>query len=102
MFCFLLLLYIELWCIHEALKISSNINIIFCDELSATNCPRRIIQSPHVLRALMPPTVIRKYDLRPIPHNFVLPDKDDCSFIARVLYKSSSTKQMNSSNNPCK
>src|SRR6218665_637632 len=30
------------WGIHETLKIPSNINIIFCDELSATNCPRRI------------------------------------------------------------
>ena len=41
MFYFLLLLYICVWWIHEALKISDSVNIIFCDELSATNCPRR-------------------------------------------------------------
>src|SRR6218665_3931883 len=32
------------WGIHETLKIPSNINIKFCDELHATNCPRRIVR----------------------------------------------------------
>lgn len=33
------------------------------------------------------------YDLRPRSHNFVLPDEDDRNFIARELYKSSSTNK---------
>ena len=47
-----------------------------------------IANSNHVLCALMPPTVISKYNLTPRPHNFVLPDKDDRNFITRALYKS--------------
>src|SRR6218665_1705980 len=52
MFYFLLLLYTWVWCVHEALKISNNINIIFCDKLSATNCPRRIVRTPSICSRL--------------------------------------------------
>src|SRR6218665_2155645 len=39
----------------------------------------------HFLRPLFPPVIIRRPGLRPRPHNFVLPDKDDCNFIPRIL-----------------
>src|SRR6218665_3863881 len=39
----------------------------------------------HVLRRLFPPTIERKYSLRPRKHDFVLPPKDDKNFIPRVL-----------------
>jgi hypothetical protein len=45
----------------------------------------------HVLRPLFPPIVDRHYKMRPRPHNFVLPTKDDKHFISRVLYKKSSS-----------
>ena len=41
----------------------------------------------HVLRRLFPPTIERKYSLRPIG-NMTLPQKDDKNFIPRVLYSS--------------
>ena len=42
----------------------------------------------HVMRRLFPPTIERKYSLRPRKHDFVLPPKDDKNFIPRVLYSS--------------
>src|SRR6218665_2922917 len=42
----------------------------------------------HVLRRPLPPTIERKYSLRPRKHDFVLPPKDDKNFIPRVLYSS--------------
>jgi hypothetical protein len=41
----------------------------------------------HVLRRLFPPIVQRCYDLRPRPHQFTLPEKDDTNFIPRVLFR---------------
>ena len=49
--------------------------------------------------ALMPPTVIRKYDLWHRQHNFVLPDKDERNFIARALYTKSCQPITNNNNN---
>ena len=43
--------------------------------------------SQHVLRGLFPPTVCRPYALRPRPHEYELPKKDDHNFISRVLYR---------------
>src|SRR6218665_694205 len=34
-----------------------------------------------------------KYNLRPIPHNFLLPPKDDSSFISRILFRKSLGKE---------
>src|SRR6218665_2394424 len=49
---------------------------------------RSIQQNPaHVLFQLLPPTVQHRYGLRPRPHNYVRPPKDDTNFIARHLYK---------------
>src|SRR6218665_3533444 len=47
----------------------------------------------HVLRHLLPPTVQHAYRLRPRPHNYVLPPKDDKNFIPRHLYKLKSKAQ---------
>ena len=41
----------------------------------------------HVLRGLFPPAVKRHYHLRPRPHSFTLPPKDDRHFIPRALYR---------------
>ena len=41
----------------------------------------------HVLHALLPPLRTHEHSLRPRPHNFVLPDKNDKNFITRMLYK---------------
>ena len=44
----------------------------------------------HVLYPLFPPIrPIRsdRYSLRPRPHGFSLPNKDDCNFVSRVLFK---------------
>ena len=46
-----------------------------------------VLRPHHVLRPLFPPVTIRRPGLRPRPHNFVLPDKDDCNFIPRILYR---------------
>jgi Reverse transcriptase (RNA-dependent DNA polymerase) len=46
-----------------------------------------ISHDSHVLRGLFPPRVQRTYSLRPRPHNFELPKKDDKNFIPRVLYR---------------
>ena len=43
--------------------------------------------SQHVLRGLFPPTVRRPYALRPRPHEYELPKKDDHNFISRVLFR---------------
>jgi len=43
--------------------------------------------SNHVLRPVFPPLIERRPGLRPRPHNFTLPDKDDTNFIPRVLYR---------------
>ena len=43
----------------------------------------------HVLRGLFPPVINTKYHLRPRPHNYSLPPKDNRQFIPRVLYRSS-------------
>jgi len=50
----------------------------------------------HVLRSLFPPTITRRPGLRPRPHDFELPPKDDKNFIPRILYKTlSKNKQIN-------
>ena len=42
----------------------------------------------HVLRGLFPPSRPHlRYELRPRPHGFLLPTKDDRNFISRVLFK---------------
>jgi len=41
-----------------------------------------------VLRPIFPPLIARQPGLRPRPHDFTLPDKDDKNFISRVLYRS--------------
>src|SRR6218665_847553 len=46
-----------------------------------------VLRPHHVLRPLFPPVITRRPGLRPRPHNFVLPDKDDCNFIPRILYR---------------
>ena len=46
-----------------------------------------VLRPHHVLRPLLPTVMIRRPGLRPRPHNFVLPDKDDCNFIPRILYR---------------
>ena len=43
--------------------------------------------SNHVLHALLPPPRTHEHSLRPRPHSFLLPDKDDRNFITRMLYK---------------
>src|SRR6218665_1998086 len=43
--------------------------------------------SNHVLPPVFPPLNERRPGLRPRPHNFTLPDKDDTYFIPRVLYR---------------
>src|SRR6218665_3540865 len=43
--------------------------------------------SNHVLRPVFPPLIERRTGLRPRPHNFTLPDKDDTNFFPRVLYR---------------
>src|SRR6218665_466885 len=40
-----------------------------------------------LLRPLCPPVNIRKYDLRPSPHNFLLPLRDDTNYIPRTLFR---------------
>src|SRR6218665_298905 len=42
--------------------------------------------SNHVLRPVFPPWIERRPGLRPRPHNFTLPGKDNKNFISRVLY----------------
>jgi len=46
-----------------------------------------IAREIHVLRPLCPPVNIRKYDLRPSPHNFLLPLRDDINYIPRILFR---------------
>src|SRR6218665_117340 len=46
-----------------------------------------VLRPHHILRPLFPPVIIRRLGLRPRPHDFVLPDKDDCNFIPRILYR---------------
>jgi len=45
------------------------------------NCPK------HVLRSIYPPIVERTSDLRPRPHDYQLPERDDRNFINRVLFR---------------
>jgi len=45
------------------------------------NCPN------HVLRSIFPPIVERTYHLRPRPHDYLLPERDDRNFINRVLFR---------------
>src|SRR6218665_91236 len=46
-----------------------------------------VLRHNHVLRPLFPPVIIRRPGLRPRPQEFVLPDKDDCNFIPRIIYR---------------
>ena len=46
-----------------------------------------IAREIHVLRPLCPPVNIRKYDLRPSPHDFLLPLRDDTNYIPRALFR---------------
>ena len=48
----------------------------------------------HVLRPICPPTADRKYNLRPRPHDFVLPPRDDNNYLPRVMYKWSRAKPL--------
>jgi hypothetical protein len=53
---------------------------------------RRLLQAViwnenHVLRGLFPGVVQKHYNLRPRPHDFKLPAKDDKNYIPRVLYR---------------
>ena len=43
--------------------------------------------SNHVLRLVFPSLIDLRLGLRPRPHNFTFPDKDDTNFIPRVLYR---------------
>src|SRR5688572_23044896 len=61
-------------------------------DLLASNADDRLLQAivwnaNHVLRGLFPPVARRRYDLRPRPHDFELPPKDEQNFVPRVLYK---------------
>jgi len=40
-----------------------------------------VVNSNHVLRLLFPPILVRRPGLRPRPHDFTLPLKDDYNFI---------------------
>ena len=44
------------------------------------NCPN------HVLHSIYPPIAERPYGLRPRPHEYQLPERDDRNFINRVLF----------------
>src|SRR5678815_2326286 len=46
-------------------------------------------QNTNVLLDLFPPRVHRPYSLRPRPHSFELPRKDDRNYISRALYRHS-------------
>jgi len=41
----------------------------------------------HVLRPLFPPVLNRCPGLRPRPHDFTLPNRDDYNYISRILYR---------------
>ena len=41
----------------------------------------------HALHALLPATQSHGHNLRPRPHNFQLPNKDDKNFVTRLLFK---------------
>ena len=41
----------------------------------------------HVLYPMFPSIRLISYSLHPRPHCFSLPNKDDCDFLPRVLYK---------------
>ena len=56
-------------------------------EAEARQLASVFLRPNHVLRPLFLPEIIRHPGLRPRPHNFVLPDKDDCNFIPRILYR---------------
>src|SRR6218665_385443 len=55
--------------------------------LSGVIFVRSTTRETHVLRPLCPPVNIRKYDLRPSPHNFLLPLRDDTNYIPRTLFR---------------
>src|SRR6218665_3762800 len=54
-----------------------------------------IAREIHVLRPLCPPVNIRKYDLRPSPHNFLLPLRDDTKSLGLCLDGSDLTPDLN-------
>jgi len=45
------------------------------------------VEDDHVLRQYLPQNKAITYNLRPRPHNFLLPPKDDSLFIIRRLYR---------------
>jgi len=47
-----------------------------------------VASSHHVLHSLFSPTIVRRPGLRPRPHDFILPLKNDSNFISRVLHRS--------------
>jgi hypothetical protein len=64
---------------------SPDIDQLVCD--ADASLLKAVIRSDfHVLRSLFPPIITRHYNLRPRPHDFTLPDRDDRNFIPRVLY----------------
>src|SRR5688572_11043885 len=64
---------------------SPDIDQLVCD--ADASLLKAVIKNDfHVLRSLFPPIITRHYNLRPRPHDFTLPDRDDRNFIPRVLY----------------
>ena len=64
---------------------SPDIDQLVCD--ADASLLKAVIRNDfHVLRSLFPPIITRHYNLRPRPHDFTLPDRDDRNFIPRVLY----------------
>src|SRR6218665_1970257 len=51
------------------------------------------VEEDHVLRQYLPQNSAIKYNLRPRPHNFLLPPKDDSLFISRMLFRKSLGKE---------
>jgi len=51
------------------------------------------VEEDHVLRQYLPQNNAIKYNLRPRPHNFLLPPKDDSLFISRMLFRKSLGKE---------
>ena len=58
------------------------------DRLLATTSPFIHSCSNHVLRPVFHRLIERCPVLRPRPHNFTLPDKDNTNFVPRVSYRS--------------
>jgi len=51
------------------------------------------VEDDHVLKQYLPQNNAITYNLRPRPHNILLPPKDDSLFITRMLYRKSIGKE---------